>query len=225
MTNIDTSTYIKAIALFWSLVLVFVSLVLSLPADAADLEIGAGLTSYQAQHDGAWYQDGLPHWFDLESESLSVGISQQIGKYHYRAAFVALGQMYNMAQVVGDHRYAPGMHDGGQYVWVQGRGSVSGVELAVQRPFKVLGIPMFSEAGIYAYKNKFQVAVLDADGNVVADFARKDVVLYRPMVGLGVRYEGIEFGVRYYYLDVSSEGDAVTPLQTGALNFMVKAVF
>ena len=48
MPTIDTRTYIKAIALFWSFVLAAVAMALSLPADASDFDIEVAILGLEA---------------------------------------------------------------------------------------------------------------------------------------------------------------------------------
>ena len=230
--NIDTRTYIKAITLFWSFVLVFVSLVLSLPADAADLEIGTGYTYFVKQTDGVWYQEAYPYWMDQDDQSLSLGVSWKPAETRYRAEFLTLGKHAVNAIVTSDGTYNPyfvaNCNPDCGLVSLVGRGSVSGVVLSASKDFHVFGLPFYAEGGIYANVKKWQVNI----GPVMGDGSRPTVELARehqldfgPVIGVGFRYGSVDVGVRYVYLDDSSEDDPMTPMMTGAYSLMFKAYF
>ena len=107
-------------------------------------------------------------------------------------------------------------------VALQGRGSVSGLVLSASRD--VYG-PLYVEAGVYANVKKWQVTVTQPDGTFIAEAQREHQIDFGPVVGLGLRYNGLDVGVQYIYLDDSSEGDPITPMMTGAYRGYVKVFF
>ena len=232
MTNIDTSTYIKAIALFWSFVLAAVLLVRAMPANAADIdiEVGFGQTHLNEQTNGVWYQDGFPYWMDQDDQSLSFGVSWKPNDIRYRAEFLALGKHSVKALATSDGTYNPYFvancgNDCGLVV-LEGRGSVSGLVLSASRDVPILGVPFYAEAGVYANVKKWQVTVSAPMGDrVYGEAAREHQIDFGPVIGFGLRYSGVDIGFRYIYLDDSSEGDPITPMMTGAYSLMFKAYF
>ena len=232
MTNIDTRTYIKAIALFWSFVLAAVLLVRAMPANAGeiDIELGFGETHYIKQTDGVWYQNAFPYWMDMEDQSLSLGVSWKPGNVRYRAELFAAGKHYVKAIVTSDGTYNPyfvancGSNCG--LVSLEGRGSVSGLVLSASRDVPIMGVPFYAEAGVYANVKKWQVTVSAPMGDhVYGEAAREHQIDFGPVIGFGLRYSGVDIGFRYIYLDDSSEGDPITPMMTGAYSLMFKAYF
>ena len=199
---------------------------LSVPAHAVDLELGFGETHYIKQTDGVWYQDAFPYWMDLKDQSLSIGVSWKPNSIRYRAEFLALGKHNVKAVFTPDATYNP------YYVStcapncdlsvLDGRGSVAGLVLSASR--EVYG-PLYVEAGVYANVKKWQVDVFSLDGTHRGNIARKNQIDYGPVIGFGIRYNGIDAGVQYIYLDDSSEGDPITPMMTGAYRGYVRVFF
>lgn len=207
-----------------------VSFVLCNQALALDVEIGTGINYYQKQTDGVWYQEAYPYWMDFESTPLSFGVSDKIGNNRYRAEFVYLGSLFVNAAFVPDGIYNPantGCVDAGtcELLVLQGRGNTSGIVLSASRDVPVMGIPFYAEAGIFANVHRWQVTVLSTDGSFVGEIARKYQITYGPVLGFGIRYNKVDLGVRYYYLDDSSEGDPITPAHVGAISVMYKVGF
>ena len=198
----------------------------TLPAHAVDFELGFGETHYIKQTDGVWYQDAFPYWMDTEDQSLSLGVSWKPGKTRYRAEFLVLGKHFVNALATSDGTYNPHFvtHCGDScgLVALQGRGSVSGLVLSASRD--VYG-PLYVEAGIYANVKKWQVTVTQPDGTFIAEAQREHQIDFGPVIGLGLRYNGMDVGVQYIYLDDSSEGDPITPMMTGAYRGYVKVFF
>ena len=204
----------------------------TLPAHAVDFELGFGETHYIKQTDGVWYQDAYPYWMDLEDQNLSLGVSWKPGNTRYRAEFLALGKHFVNGIATSDGTYNPYFvaHCGQDcgLVSLVGRGSVSGVVLSASRDVPILGLPFYAEAGIYANVKKWQVNIgpVMGDGSrPTVELARKHQIDYGPVVGFGIRYSGVDIGLRYIYLDDSSEGDAMTPMMSGAYTLTFKTYF
>lgn len=204
---------------------------LSYEAKAVDLEVGFGHTHYIKQTDGVWYQDAFPYWMDTDDQSLSLGLSWKPSETRYRAEFLALGKHFVNAEFVPDGRYNPHyVNNCGTecktYV-LQGRGSVSGIVLSASRDVPILGLPFYAEAGIYANVKKWQVDILatNESADLLQSVVRKYQIDYGPVIGFGLRHNGIDVGFRYIYLDDSAEGDPITPMMTGAYSLMFKAYF
>lgn len=199
-------------------------------AGEIEFEIGTGFNYYQEQHDGAWYQKAYPHWLDMKSTPLSIGISQKTGKNRYRVEFVYLGPMYIQAAFVPDGVYNPantgcvGAGTCDLYV-LQGRGSTSGVLLSASRDVPIWGLPFYAEAGLFANVHKWKVSVMKPDGTLLAEVEREYQITYGPTLGFGIRYSGVDVGIRYYYLDDSSEDDPITPAHIGAIAIEYKIYF
>ena len=196
------------------------------PAQAVDVEIGVGETHYIKQTDGVWYQEAFPYWMDTKDQNLSIGVSWQPDNIRYRAEFLALGAHYVNSIATSDGTYNPwfvancGTDCG--LVSLIGRGSVSGIVLSASRPVYV---PVYVEAGVYANVKKWQVTISKVDGGFLRELQREHQIDFGPVIGLGVRYQGVDIGLRYIYLDDSSEGDPITPMMTGAYTLSFKAFF
>lgn len=197
-----------------------------IPAHAVDLEMGFGETHYIKQTDGVWYQDAFPYTMDLNDQSLSIGMSWKPSTIRYRAEFLALGKHYVNALATSDGTYNPYFvthcGDACGLVALQGRGSVSGLLLSASR--NVHG-PLYVEAGIYANIKKWKITVTQLDGTFPREMQREHQIDFGPVVGLGLRYNGIDAGVQYIYLDASSEGDPITPMMTGAYRGYMRVYF
>lgn len=199
---------------------------LSVPAHAVNLELGFGETHYIKQTNGVWWQEGFPYWMDTQDQSLSLGVSWKPNNVRYRAEFLVLGKHFVNGLATSDSTYNPYFvthcsPDCGLVVF-QGRGSVSGLVLSASRD--VYG-PVYVEAGLYANIKKWQVTVTRPDGTFLAEMQRKYQIDFGPMVGLGLRYNGLDVGIQYIYLDDSAEGDPMTPMMTGAYRGYIKVFF
>lgn len=204
---------------------------LSYEAKALDLELGVGYNTYNKQPDGVWYQENLPNWIDLNSTSLSVGVSEKFGSLRYRAEFVALGSVFAKAIVTAsDLDYNPvfihNCQESCNLRNVMGRGSVSGAVLSVSRDFKPFGAPLYVEGGAFVYVPKWQVTITpvsSADGDFVREFAHNAGLQIGPMLGVGFRYDGADIGIRYLYTEAT--GDMVPGIYTSAITVTFKAYF
>lgn len=203
---------------------------LSYEAKAVDVEVGFGETRFIRQHDGVWCQDAFPCWLDLSDKSLSLGVSEQIGTYRYRAEFKMLGNLFSNGLAVSDGTYNP------YFVATCGsdcdllnyttRSNEAGVVLSAMRPFNVASLPMYIEAGVFAHVTKLQVTLTQPhNGRFIAEAKREHSVTYGPVIGIGYRHGGLDLGLRYYYLDSSAENDPITPLAAGAWEFGLRAYF
>lgn len=234
MENFSGGTFFRATFLFWLTVAVLLVLALCLPAQAGELGwyMEYGETRGEKQADGVWYQEAYPYWMDTEDATFSIGVTYKTDKLKYSAAFLPLGKHFVNAIATSDGTYNPYFvtHCGSEcgLASLIGRGSVSGVMLSVSRDVRPFGLPLYAEVGVYANVKKWQVTI----GPVMGDGSRPTVELARehqidlgPMVGLGVRYDNVEVGWQYIYLDDSSEGDPMTPMLVGAHRFMVRVGF
>lgn len=205
-------------------------LVMSVSANAADFFLGAGYTRFGETTDGVWRQEAYPHWMDMDSPSLSVGVSFRPNAVRYNVEFLYLGDMYQQAVAVSDGAYNPGNTgclDAGtcDSVVLQLRSNVAGVVLSAARDVPIFGVPFYAEAGIYANVQKLKVTVLEMDGTLLAEVDREHQINYGPVLGLGVRYSGADLGVRFIYLDDSAEGDPITPASPYAVSLTYKVYF
>lgn len=222
--NIDVRLFIKAVVIF----LAFICLVLFAvwSAKAAEIEIGTGTTHYKHGHNGVWYQEAYPHEFDLNAVPMSLGVVFQGERNLYRMEFLSLGSMFNKSLATWDHEYYPGT-TAAPFANFDGRGSVSGVILSAVRPFNVWGLPLYGEAGLFVFRHKWNISMHDMKGNLLTEFQREPEINYSPVVGVGIRGNGIDVGIRYLYLDApGGEGAMATPpLATHAYTMMLKVYF
>ncbi len=205
------------------------ALAFALPAHAVDVEIGAGFNNYQKQSDGVWYQRWLPHEIDDQSTVHTFGVSQEYRGIRYRVEYVNLGSMFINAVVTSDGTYNPdyitNCNNVCDRVALILRESTAGVALTASRPVTIYGLPFYAEAGAYVHQTKLAVNVSTLAGEPLAELARQPEILVRPVLGFGLRYSGVDVGVRYYYLDDSSEGDPMTPAAQSATTLTFKVYF
>ena len=206
------------------------ALLLSHQALALDLEVGTGINTYQQGHSGVWYQYNYPHKLQLRSTPFSLGVSWMAGETRLRAEYLYQGFAYSDAISPPDSQYLPGTAGncvGGTpctlYRFV-GRGNVSGGIFSASRQNTVLGIPFYTEAGLYAYTARWQEDVISVDtGAVWYSCAHRAHAMIGPVLGVGVRYKSLDIGFRYLYSPAS--GDDVPAIYIGATTLMLKAIF
>lgn len=165
-------------------------------AQAVDIEIGTGATHYKTAHDGLWYQAAYPHTFDLNDTPMSIGVSGERNGIRYRAEYLYLGWMFNSAQWVPDSDYYAGTTATPTRRGV-GRGSASGIMLSASRPVPVFGIPFYAEAGTWVYVAKYKISVTRTDVGDSFDYEVPKTWHVGPAVGFGIRYSGIDIGIKY----------------------------
>lgn len=188
-----------------------------------DFEIGVGQSHYKTAHDGLWYQEAYPHTADLKDNAFSLGFSKAYGANRYRLEYITLGWVYNSAQYVGDQNYYAGTNTkaAGQLL---GRGSVAGAVLSASRDVRIMGMPFYAEGGAFVYVPKWQVTACPFGSDTCRDFITQSSVRVGPVVGAGIRYSGIDVGVRYYGLQMNN-GDICPPIYSSAFTLMVKVYF
>jgi hypothetical protein len=210
--------------------LTLAALALSAPAHAVEFSLGAGYTRFAEQADGVWRQEAYPHWMDMDSPSLSVGVSFRPREVRYAVEFLYLGDLYIQGEWVDDNKYNPanvGCLAAGTCTSVVGqvRSNVAGVVFSAARDVPVFGIPFYAEAGIFANVQKVKVNVMELDGTLITEVEREHQINYGPVLGFGVRYSGVDLGLRFVYLDDSGEDDPITPAAPYAMSLMYKAYF
>jgi hypothetical protein len=167
---------------------------------------------------------------DMDSPSLSFGVSFKPSSVRYNVEFLYLGDMYQQGVWINDGAYNPanvGCLEAGTCTAVVGqvRSNVAGVVLSAARDMPIFGVPFYAEAGIYANVQKLKVKVMEQDGSLLAEIDRERQINYGPVLGFGVRYSGADVSVRFVYLDDSAEGDPITPASPYAVSLMYKAYF
>ena len=201
----------------------------AVPVHAVDFEIGTGVTQYEKQPNGVWYQNGFPSDMDMTGTAISIGVSKQYGSLRYRIEYLSLGQVMSNANATTDQNYSP------HYVSTcgstcevnkfQGWGDVWGTVFSVSRPVHAFGLPLYAEGGLWAYVPKWRVEVYSLPPNpeLIASVKHDPKLEIGPMLGFGIRYSGVDVGVRYLYAEAN--GDQWPAIYKGAYTLMVKAYF
>lgn len=209
--------------------------IVSFPSYALDVEIGTGYTRYNEQHNGVWWQESFPHSLDLTAVPLTIGVSEQIGRYRYRAEFAHLGGLYSNAIATLDRfnseHYAKTCGEDCELYRYLGRGSVSGVALTAMNETRVFGLPIYGEAGVFVFRSKWAITKTPVSGaafdnpNAYKDKANDAPLTFGPVVGVGLRGEAVDVGVRYYHVDMSDDVDSMPSLAVGAWVLHVRSIF
>lgn len=202
---------------------------LSVPAHAVDLELGFGETHYIKQPNGIWYQEGFPYELELTTVSNSIGISGERNGIRYRFEYLDLGPVSSNAVATTDQKYTQNYvltcGDSCDLLKFAGIGEVAGIVLSASRPVRVFDLPLYVEAGAYFYKPKWNVQVytLDLTPDLVADVKHEPKMEVGPVIGFGMRYSGVDIGLRYIYCPATT--DEWPGVYKGAYTLMVKAYF
>ena len=210
-------------------VLAFMAPIVSMPADAVDIELGFGQTRYVEQPNGIWYQEGFPYQLELTTVSNSIGISAERNGIRYRLEYLDLGPVSSNAVATSDvkytQHYVQTCGDNCDLLKFAGIGEVAGIVLSASRPVRVFDLPLYVEAGVFFYEPKWNVQVytLDEAPELVADVRHEPKMEVGPVIGFGVRYSGVDIGVRYIYCPATT--DEWPGVYKGAYTLMLKAYF
>ena len=209
--------------------MILIVLFFSMSAQAVDFELGTGTTHYKKNSDGLWYQEGFPYSEDLRDTPVSIGLSHQFEKFRARIEYLDLGWAHMSALAVGnDYMYAPGQPGScvgecpmRRYI---GNGHVKGFVLSASRDVPLFGLPLYVEGGIYTYSPTWREVVVDsANGDILIELKHEPKREITPMLGFGIRYSGVDIGVRWFQLE--SSGDEYPALYNRAYTLMLKGYF
>jgi hypothetical protein len=101
-----------------SIMTVFVLLLslVTLPAAAASFEAGLGVSQYNADRDGLWYQEGYPHTLDLNTTAVTIGVTGDVPSWRalsWHIDAVDLGNVSSSAWATArDAAYNTSTHHG-----------------------------------------------------------------------------------------------------------------
>lgn len=175
------------------------ALLAAFSCQAADFEVGIGLTSFGQAYNGTWYQDGYPHDLHLKSQSFKLGITESVGRWRWHAGLEWLGRYSSTAEAVAsDYAYTnntpyPVSH------WV-GKGQVYGMYLSAGPQFQLAGLTVHPLFGFYRYRPTWEMSIPDwvpcqdgADGPACAPGSPRPLMVRTaretrttPIVGLSV---------------------------------------
>lgn len=213
----------------------FALLFAAIPANAADLEIGAGMTSYKQQINGIWYQEGFPYKLDLIGEAWFFGVSHKFNALpRIRAEYLDLGYAKSNAYAVPeDANYNPNTpnHCNGECLPLAhfvGKGKVTGIVLSFSPEFAIGPVTAFVEAGVYFYRPTYHVFVTGIDspsepGGRTHHFGHKTTTEQCPIIGVGIRFKNVNFSVRY--METKASGDGYPAIYNGAMTSMLRISF
>lgn len=133
---------------------------------AVDFEIGAGRTQFSAQQDGVWYQNPFPYDLELQSNSVSLGITDYVQPgWRYRAGWWYVGRATSSALAVGaDAVYAAYGKEAGQHYplthWY-GQGTVNELYATVGPEWQVGSFTLAAEGGFTLCKSTWTESMPD----------------------------------------------------------------
>jgi hypothetical protein len=140
-------------------------------ADYVHLELGAGVSRYDTQGDGTWYQEGMQHDLGLSAPVLLGGLTgplytRESWGIDWHIDYVSLGHVSSQCECTPiDANYSTTTHSlianpvlvpNADFV---GNGSAQGVALTVEPYFRYRGWRVGAEAGLFPYRPDWDVTV------------------------------------------------------------------
>jgi len=141
-------------------------------AHAVDFELGAGVSTYQAQGDGTWYQQGMPHNLGLSAPVLMAGFAGALYASNnwgvdWHVNYVSLGHVSSDCTCTPiDENYSTKLHQKLNLYDVPdarfvGNGNAQGVKFTLEPYFKYKGWRFGVEGGLFPYRPSWVVQVSD----------------------------------------------------------------
>lgn len=165
-------------------------------------EVGVGMSYFEKQEDGNWYQEPFPYDLDMTSISGSIGAVFKISERDFvRLGFNYLGKVQSEAiATASDENYAECKHDTSK-CWPlshwYGKGHTKQFYLTYDRYYRLLGVVVVVEGGVVMNKVDWQVEVPDwlptRDATPIPIVA-KHKAIWQPSGTLGV---GVQLNDRY----------------------------
>jgi len=185
-----------------------------------------GVSKYQKQGDGIWYQEAFP--YELKLNTNSVGIrydTKPKDNVSYGFGYMKLGGVSSYAKATakdntspGDDGYSPDLKGCDGTCWPlstwYGKGDVQGIFGAA----KYHSGPWAVEAGVYAYKPSWNMKIPDYIScrdcqPVYLEVNHKEDIQLGPMLGLSYTKEPWSLHLSTWRVNVN--GDEWIPLWTG----------
>jgi hypothetical protein len=165
-------------------------------------EVGVGVTYFEKQDDGNWYQESFPYNLDMTSISGSIGFAFRISERDFvRLGFNYLGKVESEAlATASDENYAECKNETSK-CWPlshwYGRGHTKQIYLTYDRSYRLLGVVVVVEAGAVLNKVDWQVDIPDwipARDATPRYIVAKHEATWQPSASLGV---GVQLNDRY----------------------------
>jgi hypothetical protein len=177
------------------ILLVIVSVILwhSMPADAEPY-IGIGHTVYNPSDNGVWWQQGLDHHIDNESNSLQIGYKFNT-EYPISIGYMNLGKINSWAIATSDADFNGSGCNANPCAYSDvyiGTGEAHGFYLTTSKGIKYRDVDLFVTGGLWVFQAKFNMTIANhtsASNHIGWNVNKNEDWQIRPIVGLGVEYD------------------------------------
>ncbi|CAJ0719440.1 hypothetical protein LMG6871_02865 [Ralstonia edaphis] len=187
------------------------ALVAPVVANAQSFEAAVGMSTYSAQANGTWYQEGMPHSLKLRSPAFALGFTGPIYQRErwgvdWHVNYVYLGQVtsdcfctaydanYDFVRHQKINAAIPDQH-------FHGTGHAQGVALTVEPYVMYRGWRFAIEAGLFPYRPTFDETVTNADGSeVLAQYPTPHAIQLGKTFGVSVGRGNFRVSLKRYIL-------------------------
>ena len=194
--------------LFLTLILLFAS-----SAQAADIELGIGHTTFNPSDNGVWWQQGLDHHLNMDDNSINLGLTDYLtDSIRWHAGYMHLGKTSTWAIATSDANFTGSGCATNPCAYSDvyiGSGEVQGVYLTAAPEYNWGNVKLIAEGGLWFYKADFNMVVIRPVGlnssQVIWNQNKQDAIQIRPVFGLGVEYNKVQLMLDMYGVDSSGE--------------------
>lgn len=215
---------------------VFIFMLLSGISNAAEWEIGIGRTVFQPSDNGIWWQQGLDHHLNMESNSLQLGRTGRFDNgLRWRASYVYLGDVNTWGVATTDADFSGNgciSNPCAAKDTFIGRGSVDGFQFSLAPERRYGAVKLFVEAGVYAFIAHLRMTVVGNQWHTQPDVVtwfdkgRAENWSVRAMYAIGIEYDKWQLVASGYGVDPWHEdGDTIPNYQGYAYNVTLRRRF
>jgi len=198
---------------------------------SAEFTLGIGHTVYNPSDNGVWWQQGLDHHIDNESNSIQIGYKFNT-EYSVSVGYMNLGKINSWALATIDQDFNGNGCIKNPCVTSDvyiGTGEVQGFYLTSSPEYKYKEIKLFANLGLWVFQAKFNmvIAVNYQNKNTIGwNFNKNEDWQVRPVIGIGLEYNKLQFIVNAYGVDSGSEQvDSIPNYKGYAINFSINKLF
>lgn len=228
-----------------TIVVAFLVALLASPAhadsisDYVRLELGIGVSRYQAQGDGTWYQQGMPHSLGLSAPVLAAGFTGPLWTAEkwgidWHVNYVSLGHVSSDCTCTPmDENYDTKTHKKlGLYnvpdARFVGNGNAQGVALTIEPYVRYRGFRFGIEGGLFPYRPSWDVQVSNwAVGGTptTLNIGTPHGIQLGGIVGASVSRGPFTLSYQHYFLPTKFDATHSPAIWKGADVLMVKYRF
>lgn len=169
---------------------------LSISAQAADVEIGIGQTTFRAREDGTWWQSQYETHNDLKSRSWRVAVRDHFrgsSRFGWSVGYSDLGRFSgnNHASIwdseagkisEDDSQCQPSNFSHGCMAWFRGAGKAKGITFGLTADHKLGPVVVGVEGGLFVFRSSYDVTITYPNGLMPAGVLPDGTVTSNPDV-------------------------------------------